>query len=137
VRCHEAHQPSDPFPEHGQTDAGSDPVTALTIPGLLSRARVFEVDATLIVNTPLAAASAWHEHTGEIGGQRRWSWRIPSANPGQTDGLEHHQRVRLELAAGADLGIKAHAAWGGCAGYPTHQGSSRFIAATSPQWSGV
>lgn len=93
-------EPSRPTPEHWQTDAGSDPVAVLTIPGLLSRARVFDVDATLIVDVPAGAQGAWHELTVEIDGQRQWSRRIPSANPGQTDGLEYHQRVRLEVEQG-------------------------------------
>jgi hypothetical protein len=36
----------------------------------------------------------------EIDGQRQWSRRIPAHSPGQTDGLDYHQRVRLELAQG-------------------------------------
>jgi hypothetical protein len=64
---------------------------------------VFEVDATLIVDVPSAAASAWHELTVEIDGQRQWSRRIPSANPGQTDGLEYHQQVRLEVEQGVRI----------------------------------
>ena len=84
-------------PEHWQTDAGSNPVAVLTIPGLLSRARVFDLDATLMVDVPAEAQGAWHELTVEIDGQRQWSRRIPSANPGQTDGLEYHHRLRLEV----------------------------------------
>jgi hypothetical protein len=89
-------------PEHWQTDAGSASVAVLSIPGLLSRARVFDVDVTLVVDVPSASASAgaktepWHELTVEFDGQRQWSRRIPSHSPGQTDGLDYHQRVRLE-----------------------------------------
>lgn len=87
-------------PEHWVTDAGAEPVAVLTIPGLLSRARVFDVDATLIVDVPSETQGAWHELTVEIDGQRQWSRRIPSHNPGQTDGLDYHQRVRLEVEQG-------------------------------------
>lgn len=83
-------------PEIWQTDAGSDPVAVLTIPGLLSRARVFNIDVTLWVDVPADAAGAWHEVRVEFDGQQQWSRRIPSHNPGETDSLEYHQRVRLE-----------------------------------------
>jgi len=88
-------------PEHWQTDAGSASVAVLNIPGLLNRARVFDVDVTLVVDVPSgtstgAKAEPWHELTVEFDGQRQWSRRIPSHSPGQTDGLDYHQRVRLE-----------------------------------------
>jgi hypothetical protein len=83
-------------PETWQTDAGSDPVAVLTIPGLLSRARVFDIDVTLWVDVPPDATGAWHELRVELDGQQQWCRRIPSHNPGETDGLEYHQRVRLE-----------------------------------------
>lgn len=81
--------PPERRPEHWQTDAGSDPVAVLNIPGLLSRARVFDMDATLIVAVPGAAQDAWLELTVEIDGQRQWNRRIAAHNPGQTDGLEY------------------------------------------------
>ena len=91
-------------PEHWQTDAGSASVAVLNIPGVLSRARVFDVDVTLVVDVPATSASPsgasavepWHELTVEFDGQRQWNRRIPSHSPGQTDGLDYHQRVRLE-----------------------------------------
>lgn len=87
-------------PEHWQTDAGGASVAVLSIPGLLSRARVFDVDVTLVVDVPSDTSGAktapWHELTVEFDGQRQWSRRIPSHSPGQTDGLDYHQRVRLE-----------------------------------------
>ena len=87
-------------PEHWSVDAGTESVAVLTIPGLLSRARVFDVDATLIVEVPRDTEGAWHQLTIELDGQREWSRRIPSHNPGQTDGLDYHQRVRLEVEQG-------------------------------------
>jgi hypothetical protein len=88
-------------PEHWQTDAGSASVAVLHIPGLLARARVFDVDVTLVVDVPAEnnagdRAEPWHELTVEFDGQRQWQRRIPSHSPGQTDGLDYHQRVRLE-----------------------------------------
>ena len=85
-------------PEHWLTDVGSASVAVLNIPGLLSRARIFDVDVTLVVDVPSDASKIepWHELTVEFDGQRQWHRRIPSHNPGQTDGLDYHQRVRLE-----------------------------------------
>jgi hypothetical protein len=84
--------------EHWLTDVGSASVAVLNIPGLLSRARIFDVDVTLVVDVPSDASKIepWHELTVEFDGQRQWHRRIPSHNPGQTDGLDYHQRVRLE-----------------------------------------
>ena len=87
-------------PEHWLVDAGAESVAVLSIPAMLSRARVFDIDATLTVSVPGDAEGAWHELSVEIDGQRQWSRRIPSHNPGQTDGLEYHQRVRLEVEQG-------------------------------------
>lgn len=44
----------------------------------------------------------------EFDGRREWSRRIPAHNPGQTDSLDYHQRVRLEAEQG--LRIRAVAA---------------------------
>ncbi len=98
---------SDPTqqPETWQTDAGPDPVAVLSIPGLLSRARVFDIDVTLWVDVPTDAGGAWHELRVELDGQQQWSRRIPSHNPGETDSLEYHQRVRLET--GPALRVRA------------------------------
>jgi hypothetical protein len=92
-------------PELWRTDAGSDSVAVLDIPGLNGRARVFDVDATLLVNVPADAEGAWLALTVEFDGQRQWSRRIPAHNPGQTDGLDYHQRVRLE----AEQGVRVRA----------------------------
>lgn len=92
-------------PEHWLFDAGSDSVAVLNIPGLNGRARVFDVDATLLVNVPADPEGAWLELTVEIDSQRQWSRRIPAHNPGQTDGLDYHQRLRLE----AEQGVRVRA----------------------------
>ncbi len=96
-----------PSPEHWQVDAGTGSVAVLTIPGLLSRARVFDVDATLIVDVPADAEGAWHELTLDFDGQCQWRRRIPSHNPGQTDGLDYHQRERLEVGQGVRVRVVA------------------------------
>ena len=99
-------KPSPHTPELWRTDAGGDSVAVLDIPGLNGRARVFDVDATLLVNVPAGADGAWLELTVEFDGKRQWNRRIPAHNPGQTDGLDYHQRLRLEAEIG---GYEAHA----------------------------
>ena len=86
--------------------ATTDSVAVLDIPGLNGRARVFDVDAALLVNVPAdPPGEAWLELTVEFDGQRQWSRRIPAHNPGQTDGLDYHQRLRLE----AEQGVRVRA----------------------------
>lgn len=97
--------PSSHVPEHWFTDAGSDSVAVLDIPGLNDRARVFDIDATLLVDVPAPADVAWLELTVEFNGKRQWNRRIPAHHPGQTDGLDYHQRVRLE----AEQGVRVRA----------------------------
>lgn len=87
-------------PEHWRSDAGRDSIAVLDIPGLNGRARVFDVDASLLVEVPISADGAWLELTVEFDGRRQWSRRIPAHNPGQTDGLDYHQRLRLEAEEG-------------------------------------
>ena len=96
-------------PEFWQTDAGAGSVAVLNVPGLLSRARVFDVDVTLVVDVPSEGARVepWHELAVEFDGRREWSRRIGSHNPGLTDGLDYHQRVRLE--PGQALRVRATA----------------------------
>ena len=94
-----------PLPENWCTDAGGDSVAVLNIPGLNGRARVFDVDVTLLVNVPADLDGTWLELTVEFDGQRQWNRRIPAHNPSQTDGLEYHQRLRLE----AEQGVRVRA----------------------------
>lgn len=87
-------------PEHWRVE-GSDSVAVLNIPGLNGRGRVFDVDVSLLVNVPAAPdEDAWLELTVEFDGRRQWSRRIPAHNPGQTDGLDYHHRLRLEAEEG-------------------------------------
>jgi hypothetical protein len=97
--------PHDSRSEHWRFDAGSDSVAVLDVPGLNGRARVFDVDATLVVNVPNQTGGAWLELTVEFDGKRQWNRRIPAHNPGQTDGLDYHQRLRLE----AEQGVRVRA----------------------------
>lgn len=96
---------SQPTPEHWRVDSG-DNVAILNIPGLNARARLFDVDVALLVNVPAdPPGDAWLELAVEFDGQRQWSRRIPAHNPGQTDGLDYHQRWRLE----AEQGVRVRA----------------------------
>jgi hypothetical protein len=56
---------------------------------------------------PADAGGAWLELTVEFDGNRQWSRRTPAHNPGQTDGLEYHQRVRLEVEQGFRVRVVA------------------------------
>jgi len=101
-------------PEHWLAETRSDSVVVLEIPGLLSRARVFDLDVSLVVAVPVQVVdgvAAWHELTLEVDNRRQWSRRVPSHNPGQTDGLDYHLRIRLET--GQALRVRALA---GCRG---------------------
>lgn len=94
-----------PNPEHWRVEKG-DNVAVLSIPGLNGRARLFDVDVALLVNVPVdPPGEAWLELTVEFDGQRQWSRRVPAHNPGQTDGLDYHQRLRLE----AEQGVRVRA----------------------------
>lgn len=99
--------PHDSRPEHWRVQS-ADGVAVLNIPGLNGRARVFDVDAALLVDVPADTGGAWLELTVEFDGRRQWSRRIPAHNPGQTDSLDYHQRTRLEAEQG--LRIRAIAA---------------------------
>lgn len=95
--------PSPSAPEHWRA-CSADGVVVLNIPGLNGRARVFDIDASLLVNVPADLSDeAWLELAVEFDGQRQWSRRIPAHNPGQTDGLDYHQRLRLEPEQGVRI----------------------------------
>jgi hypothetical protein len=72
---------------------------------------VFDVDVTLVVRVPSDNASAWHALTVELDGRQQWQRRIPSHSPGQTDGLDYHCRLTLEVEQA--LRVRAVAAVGG------------------------
>ena len=98
--------------EYWKSDAGTDSVASLVIPAALSRARTFDIDATLLVHVPPEAAGSWLELTVEVDGKRVWARRIPSHHPGETDGLEYHRRLALE--ADVDCRVRAKANCKGC-----------------------
>jgi hypothetical protein len=93
--------------EYWKSDAGTDSVASLVIPAALSRARTFDLDATLLVHVSPEAAGSWLELTVEVDGKRVWARRIPSRNHGETDGLEYH--CRLALGVHTDCRVRAKA----------------------------
>ncbi|MDQ7744507.1 hypothetical protein [Hydrogenophaga pseudoflava] len=96
---------SESTPELWRVDS-DDSVAVLNIPGLNGRARLFDVDISLLVNVPAEPpGDAWLELAVEFDGQLQWSRRISAHNPGQTDGLDYHQRCRLE----AEQGVRVRA----------------------------
>ena len=98
-------------PELWRCDVGSDSVAVLDIPGSLERHRTFDVDVTLVVRVPQPWADAWQSLTVELDGKQKWTRRIASNSPGQTDGLDHH--CRIELPTGRALRVRAVAAASG------------------------
>jgi hypothetical protein len=97
--------------EHWRVDAGGDSVAVLDIPGALDRRRRFDIDVTLLVAVPAGPAQAWHALSVELDGRQQWQRRIPSSSPGQTDGLDYHCRLTLEVEQA--LRVRAVAAVGG------------------------
>jgi len=99
-------------PEYWHAETRSDSVVVMNIPGLLSRAREFDIDVSVVVAVPSHAqdpvSASWHELTLEVDGRRQWSRRVPSHNPGESDGLDYHLRLRLE--AGQSVRVRAVAA---------------------------
>ena len=93
--------------EYWKYDAGTDSVASLVIPGALGRARTFDQDATLLVHVLPEAVGGFLELTVEVDGKRLWARRIPSHNPGETDGLEYHCRLTVE--ADEDCRVRAKA----------------------------
>lgn len=95
--------------EYWKYDAGTESVASLVIPAALGRARTFDLDATLLVSVSVSADAAepWHELTVEVDGRRLWARRIPSHNPGETDGLDYHCRLTVEADAECRVRAKA------------------------------
>jgi len=60
--------------------------------------------ADVVVRAPAALAGAWHEMTVELDGQRQWSRRLDTHNPGETDTLDYH--CRRDVPAGQSLRVR-------------------------------
>lgn len=97
-------------PERWHVDAGDGDIAVLTVPPVLRRDRVFEVDLRFAVRTP-AEPGAWLSVTLELDGAREWTRRIDAQCPGETDSLDFH--CRRELPEGRALRIRAVTRVGG------------------------
>jgi len=93
--------------EYWKYDAGTESVASLVIPAALGRVRTFDLDATLLVSVLADAAEPSHELVVEVDGRRLWARRIPSHNPGETDGLDYHCRLTVEADAECRVRAKA------------------------------
>ncbi len=91
--------------ERWQAEVADADITTLDIPAALGRARRFHIDVLFVVQCPAQGGGAWHALTVELDGQREWSRRIATNNPGQTDTLDYH--VQVELPAGRGLRVRA------------------------------
>jgi hypothetical protein len=88
-------------------------VVVLTIPGVLERTRVFDVDVQLRVWVPAGARKTGFGLSLEIDGSLQWSRQMDAGTPGETDSLDYH--CRLALAVGRESRLRARASFGSCA----------------------
>lgn len=100
-------------PEVWCTSTADAPVVVLTIPGVLNRTRVFDVDVQLRVRVPASARKTGFGLSLEIDGSRQWSRQMEAGTPGETDSLDYH--CRLALAVGRESRLRARASLGSCA----------------------
>jgi hypothetical protein len=82
-------------------------VAVLTIPGALSRTRIFDIDVQLLARTGDAAAPAELGLSLEIDGSRQWGRSIPTCAPNETESLDYH--CRLVVEPGRDVRLRARA----------------------------
>lgn len=83
-------------PESWQVTSYDTPVASLTVPGLLSRRRTFDIDVQLRVRVAADARSSQLGLSLEIDGSQQWSRRIPASLPGELETLDYHCRLVLE-----------------------------------------
>lgn len=87
------------------------PVAQLTIPGVLSRRRRFDIDVQLRARIPSTGPSTL-DLSLEIDGARQWSRTATGATPGEIDSLDYHCRVELE--PDRELRLRARASTRDC-----------------------
>lgn len=89
--------PSDRGPERWRSEGGPVALLKLDIPPHASRERVFDISCTLVVRLREDRSDAWHRLVVQAEGRLEWDRRIPTQNPGATDGLEMHFRRRVAI----------------------------------------
>lgn len=94
-----------PPPEHWQLDAGDAARAVLVIPADAKRIRRFEISCSMAVRLRQPQPEAWHELTLHADGAQLWRRRVPTANPGEWDGLDY--RCTRSLGVGRSLRIEA------------------------------
>ena len=99
-------------PEAWSVRSDDNPVVVLTIPGVLDRTRVFDVDVQLRVRVPAGAREPRFGLSLEIDGSQQWSRTIDTCIPGEADSLDYH--CRLTLATGRESRLRARAVMGPC-----------------------
>lgn len=98
--------------EHWTQDAGEADIAVLTVPPVLRRDRVFDLDLQFRVRLPAEPTDTpWLAVTLEIDGRREWTRRIDARGPGDTDVLDFH--CRRPLPAGRALRLRAVTQVGG------------------------
>ena len=91
-------------PERWVRDARDAVEAVLTIPADALRQRRFEIACAMTVALPAdAPPGAWHAMTVHVDGALQWSRRVPTHNPGETDGLE--LRFERSVAVGRALRV--------------------------------
>lgn len=88
-------------------------VATLNIPGLLGRARTFDIDVQLQVRVPESGRACEMGLSLEIDGAQQWSRSAPGLTPGQVDGLDYHCRRVLEPEQQMRLRARAQVKGGG------------------------
>lgn len=91
--------------ERWMIDAGPCDVAVLTVPPILHRDRVFDIDVRFVARALAEAKAPWLGVDVEIDGDLQWRRRIEMHRAGELDSLDYH--CRRELPAGQALRIRA------------------------------
>lgn len=99
------HPPAPPpaAPERWSTDAGDAAQAVLDIPADLLRERRFEIACAMTVRAGTELDGAWHQMKVFANGAVQWRRRIPTSNPGASDGLDY--RFRRSVPPGQALRV--------------------------------
>jgi hypothetical protein len=93
----------DEGPERWAAKGQDAAVTTLDIPPDAARERRFEIACAITVSVPAEDVGAWHQMTVQANGALQWRRRVPSANPGEWDGLDY--RFSRSIPVGQSLRV--------------------------------